>query len=280
MTKFSPFHAQDVYDGVTAITGIVRELAFLVRGSDRALLIDTLSGIGSLGTFCQGLTSLPIAVANTHGHVDHLGGNAEFGPCYIHPLDAEVARYQISIPKRTHFLVEECKVDLAARGASVDDFAGGELGPTLPLAEGDRLDLGGGRVLEVLHVPGHTAGSVAFLDIGARCAFIGDCLGTGLIHENSTTVEEYVAALERFKSHASRFDRMVWGHNNLERLTPADIDTVLEVCREILSGTDDAVPLRGHPIADDLVCAKRTDGQGRRLDGKWGNLVYDPKRVR
>lgn len=268
------FRTQGVYDGVTAITGVANELAFLVQGSEKAMLIDTLTGVGSLKALCRELTDLPLIVANTHGHVDHIGGNAEFERCYLHPLDMEMSYFrQMPVAKKMHFLAE-VNVDLAALGMSADDFVKERPYYALPLAEGDRFDLGGGRILEVLHVPGHTLGSVAFLDIGARVAFIGDCLGTGLIHEGSLTVEEYIASLERFKAQSHRFDRMVWGHNNLERLAPAQIDTVIEVCREVLAGTDDA-----DPVPPRFRRAKKMDENYLPLNGKWGNIVYDPERI-
>ena len=42
-------------------------------GKRKALLIDGLSGVGSLKAFVQELTDLPVEVVITHGHVDHWG---------------------------------------------------------------------------------------------------------------------------------------------------------------------------------------------------------------
>jgi glyoxylase-like metal-dependent hydrolase (beta-lactamase superfamily II) len=53
----------------------------------KALLIDSLIGAGNLRAFCRELTDLPITLVNTHGHVDHTGGNFDFDECYIHPND-------------------------------------------------------------------------------------------------------------------------------------------------------------------------------------------------
>ena len=73
VSKF--FQTFPAYDGVTAIEGVCGELCFLIRGREKALLVDTLTGVGSLRPFCEGLTGLPITVVNTHGHVDHVGSS-------------------------------------------------------------------------------------------------------------------------------------------------------------------------------------------------------------
>ena len=42
------FSSSKIYDNVTRIAGMGGELCYLVEGSERALLIDGLSGVGSL----------------------------------------------------------------------------------------------------------------------------------------------------------------------------------------------------------------------------------------
>jgi hydroxyacylglutathione hydrolase len=88
----------------------------------------------------------------THGHHDHVGALDEVRealdtPVGLHPLDA------------AHFNIE---YDIA-------------------LEDGVRLDLGGGQ-LEIVHIPGHTPGSVALraLEQGEfRRALVGDAVFPG-----------------------------------------------------------------------------------------------------
>ena len=81
------FTAQRLPNGVTEITDLSGVHCFLVEGRDKALLIDTMTGLRGLPAFVATLTDLPVEVALTHGHMDHAGGVFEFGRCYIHPAD-------------------------------------------------------------------------------------------------------------------------------------------------------------------------------------------------
>ena len=73
--------------GVTEITDLSGVHCFLVEGQEKALLIDTMTGLRGLKEFVAGLTDLPVEVALTHGHMDHCGGVYEWESCLIHPLD-------------------------------------------------------------------------------------------------------------------------------------------------------------------------------------------------
>ena len=54
------------------------QFMYLLEGEEKALLIDTGWGAGNLRTFVEKLTDKPVIVTNTHGHLDHSGGNGEW----------------------------------------------------------------------------------------------------------------------------------------------------------------------------------------------------------
>ena len=81
------FKAEKIYDNVTLIAGLGGEQSYLIEGSEKALLIDGLAGVGSLKAFVRELTDLPVTLVNTHGHVDHIGADFEYGEVYIDPAD-------------------------------------------------------------------------------------------------------------------------------------------------------------------------------------------------
>ena len=81
------FRAKKIYDNVTLIAGLGGEQSYLIEGSEKALLIDGLAGVGSLKAFVREQTDLPVTMVNTHGHVDHIGADFEYGEVYIDPAD-------------------------------------------------------------------------------------------------------------------------------------------------------------------------------------------------
>jgi len=270
------FKTHELYDGVTAISGLLGELAFLIRGREKALLIDTLTGVGSLKAFCRELTDLPILAANSHGHVDHVGSNSEFRYVYIHPLDIDMAFYQASTEKKTEFLSRGGFMEsLYERGFSDGDLVKDDPFLAIPINDGEYFDLGG-RQIEAIHIPGHSCGSIALLDINERTVFIGDSICDGMLLnlENSTSVEEYLESMEYLKTHISRFDQMYWSHG-VQPLPAYHIDEAIEVSRDVLNGRDDSVVNREHPF----YCTRSTDGITKLPKKRWANLNYDKNRI-
>ena len=49
--------------------------AFLITGSERALLIDSGFGTGNIREIVDNMTKLPLILANTHTDRDHIGCN-------------------------------------------------------------------------------------------------------------------------------------------------------------------------------------------------------------
>jgi len=123
------------------IDGMVR--AYLVVGSERAIVIDTGIGEPDVRAAAESVTDLPLLLANTHSHGDHSGGNKRFEAAFAHPRDFDKLRP-----------------------------ASNEL---IPVVEGDVIDLGG-RTIEVYETPGHTPGAISLLVPEERVLFTGDNL--------------------------------------------------------------------------------------------------------
>ena len=63
---------------------------YVIVGNERALVIDTGTGIGDLkGLIETRITQKPYDVIASHNHVDHLGGAGWFDKIYMHPADIE-----------------------------------------------------------------------------------------------------------------------------------------------------------------------------------------------
>ena len=269
------FTAQRLPNGVTEITDLSGVHCFLVEGRDKALLIDTMTGLRGLPAFVATLTDLPVEVALTHGHMDHAVGVFEFGRCYIHPADIPMLDGR-TLPARVGYVRGQLPPGEAPEASAfVPD------GPVefVPLKAGDKLDLGG-RALEVLHVPGHTRGSLCYLDTASGDFFAGDACNnnTLLMMDVSATIEEYLEALLALKERQGDIRRFYLFHGPSLQ-DKSCIDDNIQCCRDILAGTDDRVPVDflGRP---GYLAKERTPGTFSRKDGRFGNVVYNPQQVR
>ena len=140
----------------------------LIVGSHHALLFDTGYGYGDLKAVVRSITDKPLYVVNSHGHVDHACGNQAFGGAYIHPLDMELCREHNGPQMR------RAELDVAEVPPDFDLDAHLRLGTgeLKPVGEGDTFDLGG-VTLQVIHLPGHTAGSIGLWCPEKKLLYVG-----------------------------------------------------------------------------------------------------------
>ena len=153
-------------------------------------MVDAANGVGSLLPFVAPLAGgRPIIAVATHGHFDHTGGLHEFDDRRCHEDDADDVRVPFQLRLLRERFVEGTAEIFEHYGYPVPDVAvsavpaegfdlegwvtpGAE--PTAFLGEGDVVDLGD-RSFEVLHVPGHTAGSIALWEPAIGHALHGGC---------------------------------------------------------------------------------------------------------
>ena len=92
--KHSLFQIERLGDGITRITDVMDVNMYLIEGTDRAALLDAGLGIGELFPLIASITSLPVEVYLTHGHVDHGGGIYGFDSVYVTQEDRELLTWQ------------------------------------------------------------------------------------------------------------------------------------------------------------------------------------------
>lgn len=146
---------------------------YLVVGSEKALLIDCGTGFCDIRGAAEKLTDLPITLAATHGHGDHIGGAGQFEEIYIHRADCErLNKAQMSLLFRKAFLASNAPVK--SHGFKTSDVKPGKYkAKIIPMDDGHIFDLGG-KSVRVKHTPGHSRGSVAFIDEQDKIIFSGD----------------------------------------------------------------------------------------------------------
>lgn len=199
------FDVRPLSDGVFLIAEPGHVNNFLVVGDDRAVLLDTGLGVANIRTVAEGLAGKPLSVVNSHYHFDHSGGNRHFEEIAIHRIGAELLAQAApeglaaGYMAYTQRLIESWQgykelddsyfhlvtADTLIRPLPEDfDPAGYQIVPTTPttlLDDGDEIDLGG-RVLEVMHTPGHSPDSICLFDERNGLLFGGDTINTGPIY--------------------------------------------------------------------------------------------------
>ena len=205
-------HLENIYTVRELEPGIFRignSMVFmdLIVGDHHALLFDTGYGFGDLRALVESITDKPLYVVNSHGHVDHACGNAQFGGAWIHPLDMELCREHNGRDMRLAEL-ETAEVPLDFDLQAYLELGAGEL---MPVGEGHIFDLGG-MTLEVIHLPGHTAGSIGLWCPEKRLLYVGDAMNcfVWLFLPEAQPLSTYVESLQ--KAARLPFTQMIQSH--------------------------------------------------------------------
>ena len=138
------------------------------EASKRAAVIDP---GGDLAEIERAIAQAGVTVDKiwlTHGHIDHVGGAAELKARRNVPIEG---------PQRADLFLLEHVVDSARSFglAGVNNVT-----PDRWLEDGDTVEVGE-LSFAVRHCPGHSPGSVAFVNEGLRLAIVGDVLFAGSI---------------------------------------------------------------------------------------------------
>ena len=214
---------------------VYNESLYLVEGNSRALLIDAGARVPGLDQIVAKITTKPVTMMLTHAHGDHVGGVGPFPEVYLNAGDMPI------VPNNMR----------------------NYMGRIRYLTDGEVIDLGG-REIEVIFTPGHTAGSATFFDKANHYGFSGDAFGSTnlLVFTNLSTVMYTAERIENYmKKNDIRF--LFPGHysgDNLETLQRV-ID-IKDICREILDGKRMPTMSNGNNGGNDMM----VDDKGVRIN--------------
>jgi glyoxylase-like metal-dependent hydrolase (beta-lactamase superfamily II) len=263
-----------ITDSTTCIVDGTGVHCFLVEGTKKAMLLDTANGVKGLKEYVEQLTSLPVEVLLTHGHCDHAGGASAFDTVYLSKADWELVSCHASMESKMGY-VKFCGGEAGA-GMTEDDLVGEKTTPYLDVQDGQTFDLGG-ITLEAVAVPGHTQGMTCVLNREERSILFGDACNTAVFlwADEATDVATYKKSLERLKTYEDRYDTVYLSHAMIT-IEKDVLETVMDVCDDILNGTSDDQPYAFMDY-EGIMLAKATDAAMNRVDGKLGNIVYRRK---
>lgn len=195
---------------------LIRSNIWHVPGRDRDLLVDTGLGICSLREATADLFSKPVVALATHCHWDHMGGMYEFETRACHRLEADgishpegsggqhggevPAAYRERMGSAGYSLSDELVTAYPHPGFDPRSYAVRPSTPTWLVDDGDIIDLGD-RAFEVLHLPGHTPGSIGLWEASTGIFFSGDTVYDGDIIDDlpGSSIEDYVSTMKRLR---------------------------------------------------------------------------------
>jgi glyoxylase-like metal-dependent hydrolase (beta-lactamase superfamily II) len=175
---------------------------WFVRGRDRNLLFDSGLGVRALRQELAFVGEKPVVCVASHSHFDHRGGHYEFDERLGHAAEAEI----MAEPTRHNTLLADYIEPhhfsaLPYEGFDPMSFSLSPTPLTGHLGEGDVIDLGN-RIFRVLHVPGHSPGSIALFEEARGLMLSGDAVYDGTLFDTlyHSNIPDYIESMERLKT--------------------------------------------------------------------------------
>ncbi|KAG5209527.1 hypothetical protein R6Z07F_007323 [Ovis aries] len=201
---------------------------WLVRGSEQDVVIDTGLGLRSLPEYLYSSGLLrdraaredaacrPLLAVATHVHFDHSGGLYQFDRVAVHHAEAEALARGDNFETVT-WLSDSEVVRAPSPGWRARQFRVQAVQPTLVLQDGDVINLGD-RQLTVMHMPGHSRGSICLHDKDRKILFSGDVVYDGSLIDwlPYSRISDYVGTCERLIELVDRglVEKVLPGHFN------------------------------------------------------------------
>lgn len=204
---------------------------YLIIGSARAFLIDTGTGFGDLAAFIREITPLPLTVAATHAHPDHIGGRGAFPALYLPDRERGLARFYGTLAMRRLMFGKAAmeKYHTTRKAIKRGKFRT----KYLPLHDGDRFDLGGRTVVSIL-VPGHTKGGMMFYAEQDHMLFTGDdlCRALWMFLPGATDVQTWAESTQRILPYLETSE--LWSAHDGEAQDPGLVKKLIDTGRRLV----------------------------------------------
>jgi glyoxylase-like metal-dependent hydrolase (beta-lactamase superfamily II) len=174
---------------------LLRSNTWWLRGHDRDLIVDSGVGICSLkATFPEMFERDPLLIV-THAHLDHVGGAHEFTDIAAHRLEVGAIAHPSPGSLHASTLLRELNLDpdlfavpptpilvdaVPTSDYEINSYQVQPAAVTRILNDADSISVGEHTFL-VLHLPGHSPGSIGLLEQEYGQLFSGDALYDGVL---------------------------------------------------------------------------------------------------
>ena len=203
---------------------------YLLNGTKRSLLIDTGLGICNISEMISELTDKPVTAIATHIHWDHIGGHKYYPDFYAHEAELDWLNGGFPQPLETikEYVVDRCELPTDFQINEYKFFQGK---PTKILHGGEHIDLGG-RMVAVIHTPGHAPGHMCFWEANTGYLFTGDLVYKDTLTAwfPSTDPKAYLKSLETVSELPAK--RVFPAHHSLD-IQPELLTRMRKAFREL-----------------------------------------------
>ncbi|WP_455716015.1 MBL fold metallo-hydrolase [Anaerosporobacter sp.] len=204
--------------------------AYLLNGTESSLLIDTGLGIMNIYNEVIKLTGKPITAVTTHVHWDHIGGLRYFPKFYVHKDEVNwlSGEFPLTLEQVRVSVVERCELP---KEFDINDYSIFQGTATRVLKDNDTIDIGG-RLIQVLHTPGHSPGHMCFYEKDKRYLFTGDLVykDTLFAYYPSTDPQAYLHSIERIAK--LKVNRVFPAHHDLN-IEPSIIEDMRQAFHQL-----------------------------------------------
>jgi glyoxylase-like metal-dependent hydrolase (beta-lactamase superfamily II) len=216
-------------------------ISYLVLGDEKAALIDTGNGIGEIKKLVEKITDLPVIVVNTHTHGDHIGGNHQFSEILVY--DSSFSRDRANNGQSKEQMGNYLDSDMVWK--PFPDYFDPETWSIKPfkvnkwLKDGDSIELGG-RVLEVIHTPGHSPDSICLIDKENKLFWTGDSFYPAPIYVYSPTssLEHFIESFAKMVELMPKYEWVMPSHNE-PKMEKHLIEECYNAAKNIKAGTSE-----------------------------------------
>ncbi len=187
--------------------------SYLLLGEEKALLIDTGLGISNIKKVIDEITHLPIMVATTHVHWDHIGGHKYFNDIAVHALEKEwLLNFPIPLEVVKNNLMKLPFEYPKSFDINKYDIYKGI--PTLVLNDNDIINIGN-RKIRIIHTPGHSPGHICFYELEKKYLFTGDLVYEGKLDAYYPTTDPIAFKNSIDKIRNLKITKILPGHHKL-----------------------------------------------------------------
>jgi len=190
--------------------------AYLITGTERAILFDTGPGLHDIRAVAQKLTTRPITAIPSHLHFDHVGNLARFESVALPdlpPLRRQVhnGHFQLGLDQYLGF---------------VEGFQRPEFTVTQWIRPGATIPLGD-RDLTLISAPGHTPDSVVLLDAASHRLFAGDFIYPSSIYAQlpGANLHDYADSAHRLLATLDE-TAAIYSAHGCDRLPTVEVPTL------------------------------------------------------